>query len=386
MAPGGSTRDSWTLYPDGVPTPIDLKFTRLKVGPDQHDALMIETIPPSEVTYEENDRRLVEAMRHSSIMIRYFSLDGALRFANPAAIEVFDDVIHNLADPTDAFSICLARPELAPEMFEKCIQNGSFSGEFEVRTSNGARWHRIELHNIIDPEQGDRSILVTEEDITSIKHAETAAAMSERLLYDAIESLSVGFIMLDADRRIVLVNEKYREMHRKIGGEVELGMKFEELLRQSTRTKTVLEQEGRADEWAWLQAYHAADAEPIAAGKLAEIDEEDLDTLRFETHPSLWLIESEWPVISIWLAHQGDEMPDLSALPEGPQHGLIVRPYVDVQVQIISASASRLIDHLADDQPLGAAFDAVADMPDAAPSHDLVECFATGCVVGLVTS
>jgi PAS domain-containing protein len=249
MAPGGSTRDSWTLYPDGVPTPIDLKFTRLKVGPDQHDALMIETIPPSEVTYEENDRRLVEAMRHSSIMIRYFSLDGALRFANPAAIEVFDDVIHNLADPTDAFSICLARPELAPEMFEKCIQNGSFSGEFEVRTSNGARWHRIELHNIIDPEQGDRSILVTEEDITSIKHAETAAAMSERLLYDAIESLSVGFIMLDADRRIVLVNEKYREMHRKIGGEVELGMKFEELLRQSTRTKTVLEQEGRADEW-----------------------------------------------------------------------------------------------------------------------------------------
>ena len=139
-------------------------------------------------------------------------------------------------------------------------------------------------------------------------------------------------------------------------------------------------------EWAWLQAYHAADATPIAAEKLVEVEEEDLDGLRFETHPSLWLIDSEWPVISIWLAHQDDQTPDLSVLPEGPQHGLIVRPDVDVQVHIISASASRLIDHLADDQPLGAAFEAVADMPDAVPSQDLVECFATGCVVGLVTA
>jgi hypothetical protein len=139
-------------------------------------------------------------------------------------------------------------------------------------------------------------------------------------------------------------------------------------------------------EWAWLQAYHAADAVPIATDKLVEIEEEDLDDLRFETHPSLWLIESEWPVISIWLAHQGDQVPDLSVLPEGPQHGLIVRPNIDVQVHIISASASRLIDQLADDQLLGATFDAVADMPDADPSQDLAECFATGCVVGLVMS
>ena len=249
MEPGGSTRDSWTLYPGGVPTPIDLRFTRLKVGPDQHDALMIETIQPSEVTYEENDRRLVEAMRHSSIMIRYFSLDGALRFANPAAIEVFDDVIHSLADPTGAFSVCLARPELAPEMFEQCIQNGGFSGEFEVRTSDGPRWHRIELRNVIDPERGDRSILVIEEDVTSIKHAETAAALSERLLYEAINSLSVGFIMLDQDRRVVLVNDKYRELHEDMCDDVYIGMPFEELLRLSTNKGLVKGQEEDEETW-----------------------------------------------------------------------------------------------------------------------------------------
>lgn len=244
MKYGESSRDSWTLYPKDVPTPIDLRFTYLQVGPESRDALMIETIPTSEVTYEVNDRRLVEAVRHSSIMIRYFSLDGSLRFANPAAIDAFDDVIGDLPDPADAFAVCLARPALAPDMFAQCIQDASVSGEFEVRTGIGPRWHRIELRHVIDPEMGDRCILAVEEDVTSIKHAETAAAMSERLLYDAIESLSVGFIMLDQDRRIVLVNEKYREMHRDIGGEVTLGIPFEELLRRSTHSKLVLGQNG----------------------------------------------------------------------------------------------------------------------------------------------
>lgn len=249
MEPGGSSRDSWTLYPNGVPTPIDLRFTRLKVGSDHHDALMIETIPPSEVTYEENDRRLVEAMRHSSIMIRYFALDGALRFANPAAIATFDDVISDLSDPFDAFSVCLARPELAAEMFRKCIEDGSYSGEFEMRTSDGARWHHIELRRVIDPEKGDRSILVIEEDVTSMKHAETAAAMSERMLYDAIESLSVGFIMIDPDGRVVLINSKYKELHPDLAPGLSIGMQFEDLLRYSAERGMVEGQEEDIDAW-----------------------------------------------------------------------------------------------------------------------------------------
>ena len=167
-----------------------------------------------------------------------------MRFANPAAIDVFDDVIRDLPDPADAFAVCLARPSLATDMFAKCIDDGAVSGEFEVRTVGGTRWHRIELRHVIDPEMGDRCILAVEEDVTSIKHAETAAAMSERMLYDAIESLSVGFIMLDSDQRVVLVNNKYRELHRNIGGEVTLGMPFEELLSISTHSKFVLGQDG----------------------------------------------------------------------------------------------------------------------------------------------
>ncbi len=139
-------------------------------------------------------------------------------------------------------------------------------------------------------------------------------------------------------------------------------------------------------EWAWLQAYHAADATSISADAMAGIAEDKLDDLRFETHPSLWLISSEWPVISMWLAHQGNDAPDLSKLPSGPEHGLIIRPDYDVDVHVISASASRLIDQLADEQPLGIAFAAVADIQNADPSADFVQFFSTGCVVSLVST
>lgn len=137
-------------------------------------------------------------------------------------------------------------------------------------------------------------------------------------------------------------------------------------------------------EWAWLQAYHAADAASITADALAAITEDKLDDLRFETHPSLWLIDSDWPVISMWLAHQETDTPDLSALPSGPEYGLIVRPEYEVHVHVISASASQLIDQLADDQPLGSAFAAVADISGADPSADFAQFFSTGCVVSLI--
>lgn len=143
-------------------------------------------------------------------------------------------------------------------------------------------------------------------------------------------------------------------------------------------------------EWAWLQAYHAADATPIGIDKMTEIEEDVLDDLRFDAHPSLWLVSSAWPAISIWQAHQGTDAPDLSGIGMEPEYGLIVRPEYDVDVHAISASASYLFDQLADDVPLGEAFDAVAEMADADPGFDpsayLVQFFTSGCVVGLVIS
>lgn len=57
-------------------------------------------------------------------------------------------------------------------------------------------------------------------------------------------------------------------------------------------------------EWAWQHAFVAADAEPTTAEDFAVIPAERWPALRFEFHPSLSLIESRWPIFSIWENHR----------------------------------------------------------------------------------
>lgn len=63
-------------------------------------------------------------------------------------------------------------------------------------------------------------------------------------------------------------------------------------------------------EWAWQQAFVAADAPCIEVTALAARPENLWPDLRLTLHPSLALLESPWPARSIWEAHR-----DRSAAP-----------------------------------------------------------------------
>ncbi len=73
------------------------------------------------------------------------------------------------------------------------------------------------------------------------------------------------------------------------------------------------------------QSYHAADADPIAAGMLATMPEATLLLSRLRFAPAVRLIRSPWPIHAIWLANSDGGPP--------PQpHGedvLILRPEFD---------------------------------------------------------
>jgi len=60
-------------------------------------------------------------------------------------------------------------------------------------------------------------------------------------------------------------------------------------------------------EWARLNAFHAADAEPLSLARLAEVPQERLADLRFTLHPSLQLLASRWPVASLWAVTGGSD-------------------------------------------------------------------------------
>ena len=86
-------------------------------------------------------------------------------------------------------------------------------------------------------------------------------------------------------------------------------------------------------EAAWTRAYHAADTPSLDLARLAAIAPEALPNARLAAHPSAALIYSRHPVGSIWGAHQHATVPSIPAW--GVETVLVVRPVMDVNVQIV---------------------------------------------------
>jgi hypothetical protein len=77
-------------------------------------------------------------------------------------------------------------------------------------------------------------------------------------------------------------------------------------------------------EWALNACDHAAEAEPLSAEALARLDLDETGRLELALHPACRLIESDFPVDRIWLAHWQDPVPPIP-LEEGCVRLLIRR-------------------------------------------------------------
>lgn len=92
-------------------------------------------------------------------------------------------------------------------------------------------------------------------------------------------------------------------------------------------------------EWLWLEAYHAAEAEPLTIVDLQRVPPDRLPGLRLTLHPSARFTELAYPVLAVWQAHQGDAEPAPIELGEGPEPVLLVRPQANVEAIALSPCA-----------------------------------------------
>lgn len=136
-------------------------------------------------------------------------------------------------------------------------------------------------------------------------------------------------------------------------------------------------------EWAWHEAYNAADAVPVTIDVLAGHPAEKLEDLMFEFHPSARLLVSEWPVAAIWQAHQIDAELDRPDAAERGESVLIVRPEMDVALHRLEPTAFSLIQRLAQGETLGRALEQTNDDADFDGSACLAALFDVGAVVGV---
>lgn len=134
-------------------------------------------------------------------------------------------------------------------------------------------------------------------------------------------------------------------------------------------------------EWAREQSAVDAERPALAVDALAAHAPEALEHLQFELQPSLRLLESEYPVFSVWLANQSANAPPVDQS-MGSEQGLTRIHGEWVEIQKLPADLFSFISALAGGSTLGEAV-AVAEVEGARLTELLGFVFGADLVVAL---
>jgi hypothetical protein len=108
-----------------------------------------------------------------------------------------------------------------------------------------------------------------------------------------------------------------------------------------------------------VEAWHAADAEPLAPERIARLlgDPAALPEARFILHPSVRLLRSRHAVVSLWAAHQSEAAALALAEvdPRQAETALLLRNGLDVEISVIAAGTEMFVCLLRQDVAFGAA-------------------------------
>jgi hypothetical protein len=109
-------------------------------------------------------------------------------------------------------------------------------------------------------------------------------------------------------------------------------------------------------EAARTRAYHAADAERLDPAVLQRLDASALPDLRILLHPSVELVRSPHPIVTIWAMNSGEA--ELAAIDENEaQDALVMRAEPDVLVRLLPPGGAAFLGALSRGATLGEAAD-----------------------------
>lgn len=116
-------------------------------------------------------------------------------------------------------------------------------------------------------------------------------------------------------------------------------------------------------ERAWLDAYHAADAEPLTPQALASIPPERLADTVLTPHPTTRIVRSCYSAVTIFAANRRDGPRGPMEAAE-PEDGLVTRPGLEVVVRRLPPGGAVFLSRLMAGETFGAAAEmAFAECP-----------------------
>lgn len=136
-------------------------------------------------------------------------------------------------------------------------------------------------------------------------------------------------------------------------------------------------------EWTRMNALHAADAASVEIGDLSRVPEEVLESTVLTPHPSVGVVASRWPVVSLWQASI-DPDGDVEVNMQRAEQALVVRPALNVEVHRLPLGGAVFVDALLAGSPLGEAAQQAAEVVDELDLPSLLKLvFEAGAVAAV---
>jgi hypothetical protein len=105
-------------------------------------------------------------------------------------------------------------------------------------------------------------------------------------------------------------------------------------------------------ERAWTEAYHAPEADTLDPEMQSRVPHDQAPQLCFTLHPSVRIVRSPFPAMTIWRMNVADGVPAPVDLEARGEDTLVARPEANVEVRAIPAGGVEFITALAEGHSL----------------------------------
>ena len=207
----------------------------------------------SEAALRQAEREFRDLFENALDGIFRSTVDGRYLHVNPAFARILgydspQDVVDSVRDIGRQIYV---DPGIRDTLMPGWTDTGIVQGwEAEVYRKDGSRiWVTESFRAVKD---ADGAVLYFEgfvQDITTRKEAEHSLRESRQRLRDAIESISEGFSLFDAEDRLVMCNSRYRVLYPGLNDILEPGTPFETIVRAGAGRGIVEDARGQVEDW-----------------------------------------------------------------------------------------------------------------------------------------
>jgi diguanylate cyclase (GGDEF)-like protein len=167
----------WTLYPEGVPIAVNVRFRGLRLDGGRM-AMLCEAA--GEAQDAPDSLRSVDALLHTAVMVTLYDDSGIPLYRNPSArrsVRASDQTLQAHLGSELRFQ----------RLRDALSKHGEASLTLAVETRAGERWHELSARACRDPATGSAAWLVSEVDVTQLKDSEAQASFLA--LHDTVTGL-----------------------------------------------------------------------------------------------------------------------------------------------------------------------------------------------------